>query len=119
MSTTITGTGVASYPLLVTQWSATSNTRHLVHEVLGNPWPDVTLQPAAPRTGSMSALFDYEAAASLLYAALRGTQVLTFSDDDTATTGMLFIANGSVTIATDSQNQDFWTVTWEFLEIQP
>lgn len=117
MSATITGTGIASYPLLVTQWSATSNTRHLVHEILGNPIPDITLQPAGPRTGTMSALFDSEDGAALLYGALRGTDVLTFSDDDTATTVMDFIANGTVNTTTDSQNQSFWTVTWDYLEV--
>lgn len=118
MSSTFTGPGLAAYPLLVTQWNASSSTRHIVHELLGNPIPDVTLQPAGPRTGTMSALFDYEAGAALLYAALRGTDVLTFSDDDTATTGMDFIANGTVTLATDDQNRRFWTVTFEYLEVQ-
>jgi hypothetical protein len=119
VSTTITAPGFAAHPLLVTQWNATSTTRHLVHEILGNPVPDITVQPAGPRTGTMSALFDNEADANALHTALRGTDVLTFSDDDTATTGMQFIANGSVTLATDSQSQEFWTVTWDYLEIQP
>lgn len=118
MSTTITAPSFAAFPLLVTQLEATSTTRHIVHEVLGNPIPDITLQPAGPRTGTMSTLFDNEADASALYTALRGIDVLTFSDDDTATTGMDFIANGSVAITTDSQSQQYWTVTFEYLEVQ-
>lgn len=117
MSSTFTGPALAAYPILVTQWSAASATRHLVHEILGNPVPDITLQPAGPRTGTMSALFDSEDGAALLYAALRGTDVLTFSDDDTATTVMDFIANGTVTLATDDQFRSFWTVTFDYLEV--
>lgn len=118
MSSTFTGPTLAAYPLLVTQWDATSTTRHIVHEILGNPIPDVTLQPAGPRTGTMSALFDYETGAYSLYDALRSVNVLAFSDDDTATTGMDFIANGDITITTDSQNQNYWTVTFPYLEVQ-
>jgi hypothetical protein len=119
VSSTFTGPTLAAYPLLVTQWNASSSTRHIVHEILGNPIPDVTLQPAGPRTGTMSALFDNEADASALHTSLRGTDVLTFSDDDTATPGMTFIANGTVTITTDSQNQACWTVAFDYLEVQP
>jgi len=118
VSSTFTGPTLAAYPLLVTQWNATSTTRHIVHEILGNPIPDVTLQPAGPRTGTMGALFDNETDATALHTALRGTDVLTFSDDDTATTGMTFIANGDVTITTDSQSQSYWTVTFTYLEVQ-
>lgn len=110
-------TGVA-LPLLVTQWNATATTRHLVHDVLGNPWPDITVQPAGPRTGTMSALFDNEADAAALFAMLTGTTVVTFSDDSTSITAMRLLANGSVTIAQDDQDRTKWVVTFAYQEVQ-
>lgn len=105
-------------PLLVTQWNATATTRHLVHDVLGNPWPDITVQPAGPRTGTMSALFDNETDANDLFLMLTGTEAVTFSDDSTSITAMRLLANGSVTIAQDDQDRTKWVVTFAYQEVQ-
>jgi hypothetical protein len=105
-------------PSLVTQWAATSNTRHIVHDVLGSIWPDVTAQPAGPRTGTMSALFDSEEEAFELFNMLRSTSVITFSDSDTYTTAMTFLANGAINFAPDGQDRTRWTVDFTYLEVQ-
>lgn len=117
-STAAVGATGIVLPLLVTQWNATANTRHIVHDVLGNPWPDITVQPAGPRTGTMSALFDNEADAAALFAMLTGTTVVTFSDDSTSITAMRLLANGSVTIAQDDQDRTKWVVTFAYQEVQ-
>lgn len=122
MSSTIStfdpaGSPNSVYPLLVTTYSATSTTRHLVHQVLGSASPDVTLQAAGPRTGSIAALFDTERGATILFQMLQGVDILSFSDDDSYFSNMTFIANGTITIAPDGQNAAYWVVAFDFLEV--
>lgn len=105
-------------PELVTQWEASRTTRHIVHEVIGSSVPDVTLQFAGPRTGTMSALFDNEDAAFVLTRMLGGRDVIEFSDDTSSSAGMTFVANGTFTMTTDSQDHTRWTVTFPYLEVQ-
>ncbi|MDP4333551.1 carbohydrate binding domain-containing protein [Curtobacterium sp. A7_M15] len=105
-------------PVLVTQWAASSQSRHIVHDVLGTPWPAITLQPAGPRTGTMSALFTSELDAADFFTMLRGTAVLTFSDTDTLTTAMQFVATDAIQMAPDSQDSRRWVVTFGYMEVQ-
>ncbi|ROS74990.1 carbohydrate binding protein [Curtobacterium sp. PhB130] len=105
-------------PRLVTQWNASATTRHIVHEVLGNPWPDVTVQPAGPRSGTMAAIFDNEDDAVALYTMLTGTTVVTFSDDSTSFPTMRFLANGQITVQQDDQDRTVWAVTFSYMEVQ-
>lgn len=104
-------------PVLVTQYSATFTTKHLLHDVLGSATPDITLQPAGPRSGTMAALLDQERDAARLFQMLQGTTVMFFTDDDTDTTGMTFVANGSVTLSTDDQDKKYWVVTFDYLGV--
>lgn len=104
-------------PLLVTQYQASSTTRHIVHEVLGTPWPDITLQAAGPRTGSMSALFDNEGDAYNFFLVLKGANVLQFTDLDTKYLGMSFVAMGQITFQADDQNRSYWTVGFTYQEV--
>ncbi|WP_316315972.1 hypothetical protein, partial [Clavibacter michiganensis] len=83
MSSTFTDNTTVASPLLVMQYQASRNTRHLVHDVLGSNVPDVTLQNAGPRTGSMTALFNDELDAQALFDLLGGESVLSFTDTDT------------------------------------
>jgi hypothetical protein len=105
-------------PVLVTQYQAAANTRHIVHEVLGSEWPDVTLQKAGPRTGTMSALFDNEGDAYNFFLVLRSAEVLFFQDLDTKYTGMYFVAQGQITFQQDDQNRAYWAVGFPYMEVQ-
>ncbi|ROP64690.1 carbohydrate binding domain-containing protein [Curtobacterium sp. ZW137] len=105
-------------PRLVTQWNASATTRHIVHEVLGNPWPDVTVQPAGPRSGTMAAIFESEDDAVALYTMLTGTTVVLFSDDSTSFPTMRFLANGQITIQQDAPARTVWAVTFSYMEVQ-
>lgn len=109
----------AVQPLLVMQYAAASTTRHIVHDVIGSPWPDITLQAAGPRSGTMSALLATEDDANRLFAMLQGTTVLVFSDDTAVSTGMNFVANGTITMTTDDQQRSYWVITTDYLEVQP
>lgn len=105
-------------PRLVTQWNASATTRHIVHDVLGTPWPDVTVQPAGPRSGTMAAILDSEQDAADLFAMLTGTSVITFSDDSTTIPTMRLLANGQVTVQQDDQDRTVWAVTFSYMEVQ-
>ncbi|OII04316.1 carbohydrate binding domain-containing protein [Curtobacterium sp. MCBA15_008] len=105
-------------PSLVTQWAATSQPRHIVHDVLGTPWPNVTIQPAGPRSGTMSALFDSEDGANDFFTMLRGTNVITFSDTDTYSTAMVFLAQDNITMTPDDQDRRRWVVSFGYMEVQ-
>ena len=105
-------------PALVTQYAATSTPRHIVHDVLGTPWPNITAQPAGPKTGTMSALFDTEDEANTFFTMLRSTYVVTFSDTDTYSTAMDFLAADNITMAPDEQDRRRWVVSFGYMEVQ-
>lgn len=44
-------------PDLVMPWEADDEVRTLVHPILGNPYPDITLREAAASTGTMRLFF--------------------------------------------------------------
>lgn len=105
-------------PRLVTQWNASATTRHIVHDVLGSQWPDITVQPAGPRSGTMAAILDSEDDAAALFGMLTGTSVITFSESTASIPTMRLLANGQVTVQQDDQDHVTWAVTFSYMEVQ-
>lgn len=110
-----TPTGTIS-PILVTEYSAKRASQSVVHKIMGRTDPDVTLRPAALRTGSLTLLFSTQADAQNGADLLGVLGVSVLSDTDVPGVGMSFIATGDLAVQEDSPN---WTLALDFTEVTP
>ena len=105
-------------PLLVDGYESTRSSNHVFNSVLGRAFPDVTLAPASPRRGRLTALFDNESDAVLCEQMHTGTAVLTFADSDIPSAAMTYVADGSITRSLDPQSRTLWIVGIDFQEVE-
>lgn len=104
-------------PILIDGYEATRESRNVVHVIIGTPEPAVTLRPAGPRRGTLTALFATRADALAAEAILAADDVLTFADPDVPSLSMTFVVDGDVTVGLDDETRALWTVAFSFLEV--
>lgn len=128
-------------PTLVLGHQATRSSRNIVHEILGNPNPDVTFRPAKSRSGRMRLLFatavssgfdwvdgyyvevvagaDPEAdslAAVNVLATYAGAMQFTAAGRPTLTMSFI-VGEGDITRTLDDQTRRTWVVEFDFQEV--
>lgn len=119
MTTLHNGTDTVT-PVLVTGYVSQRETQSVVHRIIGRADPDVSLRPAALRTGTLELLFDSEADAEAAELAHAGSAVWTLTDTDRSTVGMIYVvADGSITRTLDDETRDYWLVAVPFVEVSP
>ncbi len=114
---TITRGGTTVTPRLVLGWDTTRRSRNIVHEIIGKPSPDVSVQPSAPRTGTLELFFlteDEAVAADALHAA-PGPLVLVNDDHDARS--MRYVVDGDVRLQLDPATRLRWTLSVPFREV--
>jgi len=102
--------------LVLRGWESTDEAGTLVHPIIGAEWPDVSLRPAAARTGTMRMLFASPADAEAARVFHRAPAVFT-----TAST-LLWVPAAYVPVRVRPMQQDGphrWIVEVEFQEVQP
>lgn len=120
MSVTITSTAGTLHPLLVVdgyEWE--SEPRNIVHELLANEAPAVTLRKAGPRTGTYELLFADRAAALEAERVHKLAGVLTLVDTDQPGVGGRYIVHGGgLGVVQDEDAPARWllVVPWRGLE---
>lgn len=130
MTTTITGswadpktgtvTAATCTPDHVVGYQSTATTQTIIHPLLGRTYPDVTIRPAAARIGTLTMLFDDEAAGracELLHAYTAGPLVLV--SDDVVDVSMTFMPAGAITRTLDTVTSAVWVVAVPYQEIHP
>lgn len=117
MTTTITHNSTTITPLLVLGWESTQDTRNVVHEILGNSTPDVTLRSAKSRTGTLQTLWTSAAEAETCRTlhALEGT--FTLASTEVSQANMTYVVGGAITVSLDDESRDLWTVAIDFIEV--
>lgn len=117
MTTTLTANSVMRTPQLVLGYSSTRSAGNIVHPVIGNPSPDVTLAAAGLRTGTLSMLCLNLADALAVQSLHTGPYVVVLADSDLPALNMTYVASGTIAIALDDETRTRWTVTVDFQEI--
>lgn len=106
-----------SSPALVVGYDSARAGRNVFNPVLGRGYPDVTLQPATPRTGTLTFLFTSEADAAECERMHRGIDLLTLTDSDLSTIGMTYVLDGNLRRQLDPETLSVWTVAVDYQEV--
>jgi hypothetical protein len=117
---TAASTGVryaTSNPQMVVGYDSARAGQNVFNSVLGRSNPDVTLLPAAPRTGTLTYLFTNEADAAECERMHQGTELLTLADSDLSTIGMTYVLDGNLRRQLDPETRSVWTVAVDFQEV--
>lgn len=117
MTTTVTDGTTSVTPALVVDYAHQRRVRTLVHEVIGRPDPDVTLRPAATRSGTLRALLTSPADVDALDAMLAAASILTVSSTDEPRLDGLRFAVGSGEISVTLESTTTWIVEWPYVEV--
>lgn len=126
MSSSFTDGTTAVQPLVIDGWDSTRRVRTVFQDVVGggiDAWP----QPAAPRSGSLTAVFLTMADAFALEGLLASGAVITFADSDAPERGMTFLADGDIQVTRGDDEVDpgdgssayVWAVGFSFQEVTP
>lgn len=93
----------------------TSNLRTVVHELVGNPIPAITVRPAGPRTGTLVYVLADQAAGRSAELVHRTPGRITVDDPGVLT--MTYFATGALVLALDPRARRSWTLTVDFIEV--
>lgn len=118
MSTIITSGSETITPVLVTGYGSSRESANIIHTVLGSPNPDVTIRPAALRSGTLSLLFDDEAeslAAELLHTT--GQTFAVVSTERASVEMTYVVGRGTIDRELDDATRDAWIVRVPFQEV--
>lgn len=106
-------------PTLIDGYRSVRRAGNIVHPIIANAWPAVTLRPAKPRTGTLSMLV-MSLSDALAMDALHSTEsTLTLVDGDLPGLNMTYVASGDITVELDDRTRLRWWVRVDFQEIQP
>ncbi len=84
------------HPRTVTVYEAVTDSRNIVHWIIGRQDPDYSLAGDGPRRGSIAALFEDAAAADAARAMLSERNVYTFTEPANPFVDMTFIREGAM-----------------------
>lgn len=121
MTTTIHGTETSVTPDLVLELRWSRQTRTVVHTVLGDAEPDVTMRPLGLRTGTLQCFIESRMQVRALEDLLATGEVLSItSDDDELLDQLAFVvAGGEVISELDPQTLTRTIVTVPYQEVTP
>lgn len=118
MLTLTNGTTVLT-PFDVLGWSSRRAARSVVHQPLARQDPDVTLRPAALRSGTLRLLFPTFAAAVACEQAHAAAVVWTLDDGDLLGQMRYVVAEGDLTVSSLTDSGGGWTVEVPYREVAP
>lgn len=117
MTTLTNGTDIVT-PILVTGYESAREAQTIVHRVLGRAEPEVVLQDASLRTGTLEMLFASEADALAAEQAHAVAAVWSLTDPDRDSLGMSYVvAGGDISRVLDDETRSYWFVSVPFVEV--
>lgn len=118
MSNTITSGSYTLEPFAVTGYDSARLSGNIVHQILGKSEPDITLRPAALRTGTLNLAFDDETdSAEAVTAHATSTDPFTLTTA-LGTVDMTYVVAGDIRRTLD-ETRKVWTVAVSYQEINP
>lgn len=120
MATTITSAGVP-ISVTLTAYESRRETRSIVHTILSNPVPDVTLRPSGLRRGTLTLTFlgpNAETDSATAEATLAAGSVCALASTDRSSINMSFIRpeSGGLVRAI-GQTLVTWTLSFDWQEV--
>lgn len=119
MATTITTGTTVITPEIITGWDTSQTSRNVIHEIIGRQDPDVTLQPAATRTGTLEMVFTSASAAETARNAFVNGTTFLIESDLTWLDGLTVVMNGTITATLEDVTRQLWTISADFQEVTP
>lgn len=119
MTTTITTGATVITPEIITGWNTSQDSRNVIHEIIGRQDPDVTLQAAATRTGTLEMVFTSASAAETARQAFVNGTTFLIESDLTWLDGLTVVMNGSISTALEDVTRELWTISADFQEVTP
>jgi len=119
MTSTITLGLQQVVPDLVVDVQTSVDVPTIVHRIIGRTDPDVTLQPAQLRSGTLQLLMTDGLTAATAVAVLSTPGVATLTDTDVPAVNMAFVVTGQLDSQMDTQDMRRWTVTVPYQEVTP
>jgi len=114
---TITSGTLTFTPQLITSWEVQQESRNVIHTIIGKASPDVTLKPAATRTGTLELLFTSASAANTARGVLAAGTIFTISDSETWLNGLTFVMSGAISTALEDETRKLWVISADFTEV--
>lgn len=119
MTTSISTGTTTITPELVLGWSTSQDSRNVIHSIIGRSDPEVTLQPANLRTGTMELFFLSEAEAEEARLIHSSAAIFTLYSDEITSANLYYVVTGSISMALEDETRRYWTVTVDYQEILP
>lgn len=117
MATTISNGTTTLTPTIVDGWESVQATRNVIHDILGNTSPDVTLRPARMRTGTLKTVWETKAQAEAARQLHLTATVFTLTSDVITYITMQYVVAGAVTTTLFDDTRNAWTVDIEYQEV--
>jgi hypothetical protein len=119
MATTITTGSTVITPEIITAWNTAQETRNVIHDIIGRQDPDVTLQPASTRNGTLEMVFTNSSDAETARNAFVNGTTFLIESDLTWLDGLTVVMNGSISAALEDTTRNLWTISADFVEVTP
>jgi hypothetical protein len=103
-------------PITVTAYEAVTDSRNIMHWIIGRPDPDYSLAGDGPRRGSLAALFPDADSAEAGRAMLSQRSTFTLTDSGNPVVDMTFIREGSMR-ARQGPTRGSWLLDIGFQEV--
>lgn len=117
MTTTITAGETVITPTLVLGWETESESRNIIHDILGSPNPDITHRPAGLRAGTLRLLFAEEEDAAEAFTLHRTVTLFQLVSTDRDELDMDYVTNGRIRVLLDDETRDMWVVEVDYREV--
>lgn len=118
MNTTITKHELIVEPTLVMGRAVRSQLAPLAHSVIGADFPDLTLVPAGPRTGTLNLFFAAKATALNAFTLHRTPGPQSITDDEHPELSMSYVVDGELELTLDPETLHHWILNVPFREVE-
>lgn len=119
MAPTIRYDGSVVAPQLVMDIATESESGNVVHKLLGNPIPDITLRPASSRTGTWKLFFLDEASSEAAELLHRQPGVFVLDYPERPSIAMTYVVEGRVRRTLDPDTLTRWVLEVGYREVSP
>lgn len=117
MATTITSGTTTITPTLVLGWEANQDSRNIIHTIIGRSSPDVTLKPAALRSGTLEMLFETATAANNARLLHADAAVFTLTSSEQPLANMTYVVGNDISSVLEDTTRSLWQLNVSFQEI--
>lgn len=118
MTYTITYAGdLTLTPDLVLGYDWRHEGRNVLHPLIGNPLPAVTLRPAGAKAGTLRLFFQTEADALAAEEAHTRAEVFTYTDSDRLALTMRYVVSGTIAVTLDEKTRQRWIVAVDYQQV--